>query len=96
MSRSLVANKYQKALTKLHNLIESGEIIPEIENENDGVIAGHSKDGKIKFWKEQNPELWGDGVGHIHIEKSYGGMEHNYILPNEYKEFAIKLASLFE
>jgi len=95
MSRSLPANKYQKALTKLHNLIESGEIIPETENENDGVIAGHSKDGTIKFWKDAGivPE---SGVFHIHIEKSYGGMEHNFFLPLEQRECTIKLASLFQ
>jgi hypothetical protein len=80
--------KYQQALTKLHNLIESGEIIPDVENEH-GIIAGHSKDGKISFNTE-------NGWSKIKIERSYGGLEHNFQYPLERYQMTIKLAGEFQ
>lgn len=83
--------KYQLAMTKLHNLIESGEIIPDLENEKDGVIAGHSKDGLITFSK----------VGEYHkikIERIKGCafLEYNFRVEDEYKTYVLTLAREFK
>ena len=86
----MLPTKYQLALTKLHNLIESGEIIPDIENEIDGVIEGHSKDGKIKF--SRNPECYS-----ITIERhdNIGATEYNIPLYYGFKVFVLTLVREF-
>jgi hypothetical protein len=83
--------QYQLALTKLHNLIESGEIIPDIENENDGVIAGHSKDGLITFSKD-------NGYHKINIERIKGVffLQYNFRVEDEYKTYVLTLAREFK
>ena len=83
--------KYRFALTKLHNLIESGILIPEIENENEGVIQGHSKDGRVKF--SQTKEYW-----KINIVRNakIGEIEYNFRREDEYRSFVLTLVREFD
>jgi hypothetical protein len=78
-------------MTKLHNLIESGEIIPDIENENDGVIAGHSKNGLITFAIVK-------GYHTINIERIKGVffLQYNFRVEDEYKTYVLTLARKFK